>query len=64
MHGDRSARAIEFPVVDQYQLQGEAFSRAIRGATPLAYGLEDAMLNMRILDALRESEASSAWVRV
>ncbi len=64
MHGDRSARAIEFPVVDQYQLQGEAFSRAVRGATPLAYGLDDAMLNMRILDALRESEASSAWVRV
>ena len=29
-HANRSARAIEFPAVDQYQLQGEAFSRAIR----------------------------------
>ncbi|MBM6582621.1 Gfo/Idh/MocA family oxidoreductase [Microvirga sp. BT689] len=63
-HGNRSAQAIEFPVVDQYQLQGEAFSRAIRGAVPLAYGLEDAILNMRILDALRRSEASAAWERV
>lgn len=63
-HGNRSARAIEFPVVDQYRLQGEAFSRAIRGEAPLGYGLEDALLNMRILDALRRSEASAAWERV
>jgi predicted dehydrogenase len=64
MHGNRSARAIDFPVVDQYRLQGEAFSRVIRGAAPLDYGLEDAILNMRILDALRRSETSSAWERV
>jgi predicted dehydrogenase len=63
-HGNRSARAIDFPVVDQYRLQGEAFSRVIRGAAPLNYGLEDAILNMRILDALRRSETSSAWERV
>ncbi|MBO1905801.1 Gfo/Idh/MocA family oxidoreductase [Microvirga sp. 3-52] len=64
MHGTRSARAIDFPVVDQYRLQGEAFSRVIRGAAPLDYGLEDAVLNMRILDALQRSEASSAWEKV
>lgn len=64
LHGDRSARAIEFPVVDQYGLQGEDFSRAVRGAAPLDYGLEDAILNMRILDALRRSEASAAWEKV
>ena len=63
-HGNRSARAIDFPVVDQYRLQGEAFSRVIRGAAPLDYGLEDAILNMRILDALRRSEASAAWESV
>jgi predicted dehydrogenase len=63
-HGNRSARGIEFPAVDQYRLQGEAFSQVIRGAAPLDYGLEDAILNMRILDALRRSETSSAWERV
>jgi predicted dehydrogenase len=63
-HGNRSARAIDFPVVDQYRLQGEAFSRVIRGAAPLDYGLEDAILNMRILDALRRSETTAAWERV
>ncbi|MEE1654747.1 Gfo/Idh/MocA family oxidoreductase [Microvirga sp. CF3062] len=64
LHGNRSAQAIEFPVMDQYQLQGEAFSRAIRAAEPLAFSLGDAILNMRTLDALRRSEASAAWERV
>ena len=61
LHGNRSAQATEFPIADQYQLQGEAFSRAVRGAEPLAYGVEDALQNMRILDALRRSETSAAW---
>ena len=60
-HANRSARAIEFPAVDQYQLQGEAFSRTIREGSNLSYGLEDAIMNMRVLDALRRSETSSAW---
>ncbi len=62
--GDRSARTIELPVVDQYQLQGEAFSRTVRLAEPLAYGVEDAVQNMRILDALVRSEKSAAWEAV
>jgi predicted dehydrogenase len=62
--GGHSARTVEIPAVDQYQLQGEAFSRAIRGAEPLAYSLEDALLNMRTLDALRRSAESAAWERV
>jgi predicted dehydrogenase len=64
LHGDRSARAIEFPIIDQYQLQGEAFSRAVRGLAPHVYGLEDALMNMRSLDALRLSEKSAAWERI
>lgn len=63
-HGGKSAKAAEFPAVDQYQLQGETFSKAVRGISPLAYGLEDALANMRILDALRRSEATGAWEQV
>ena len=62
--GGRSAQVVEFPVVDQYQLQGEAFSRAVRGVEPLAYGLDDALQNLRILDALRRSETSGSWERI
>ena len=59
--GDRSARMLEVPPCDQYELQGTAFSRAIRGEAPLIGGVGDAVLNMRILDALRRSEASGRW---
>jgi predicted dehydrogenase len=64
VHGGRAARVVEFPAVDQYKLQGEAFSKAVRGVTPLAYGLDDALANMRILDALRRSEKTEAWESV
>ena len=49
------------PPSDQYQLQGEAFSRAVRGETALPYGIEDAIANMRAIDALFRSEHSGRW---
>ncbi len=49
------------PESDQYQLQGEAFSRAVRGEIPLEYGIEDAVANMRAIDALFRSERSGQW---
>ncbi len=60
-HGGLSAKAIEFPVIDQYEQQSAAFSRAIRGEGAFSYGLEDALINMRILDAIRLSAQSAAW---
>jgi predicted dehydrogenase len=49
---------------DQYGLQGDAFARAIRTQTPLAWGVDDAVANMRVIDALFASEISGAWVNV
>ena len=49
------------PACDQYQLQGESFSRAVRGEVPLPYGIEDALCNMRAIDALFRSESSGCW---
>jgi predicted dehydrogenase len=46
---------------DQYTLQGEAFSRAVRGEISLPYGIDDAVMNMRIIDALLRSEHSGRW---
>ncbi|MHB2167756.1 Gfo/Idh/MocA family protein [Alsobacter sp. R-9] len=59
--GGRSAREIEFPAVDQYQLQAEAFGEAVRGVAPLSAGIEDAILNMRIIDAIARGGASGRW---
>ena len=52
------------PASDQYQLQGEAFSRAVRGEIALPYGIEDAIANMRAIDALFRSERSGQWEAV
>jgi len=46
---------------DQYMLQGEAFSRAVRGEIELPYGVSDAIQNMRIIDAMFRSDKSGAW---
>jgi predicted dehydrogenase len=49
------------PESDQYMLQGEAFSRAVRGEIPLPYGVDDAIANMRVIDALFRSEQSGRF---
>jgi predicted dehydrogenase len=59
-----SVRAETVPPSDQYMLQGEAFSRAIRGEIELPYGVEDAVRNMRVIDALFRSERSGRWEEV
>jgi predicted dehydrogenase len=59
-----SVRAETVAPSDQYMLQGEAFSRAIRGEIELPYGVEDAVRNMRIIDALFRSERSGHWEEV
>jgi predicted dehydrogenase len=52
------------PPCDQYTLESEAFSRAVRGEIPLPYGVDDALMNMRIIDALFRSEQSGRFERV
>jgi predicted dehydrogenase len=59
--GGASAKRVTIRAADQYRLQGEAFGRAIRGAEPLAYGVEDAIRQMRVLDALFRSAESGRW---
>ena len=49
---------------DQYTLETEAFSRAVRGEIPLPYGLEDALMNMRVIDAIFRSEKSGRFEEV
>jgi len=62
--GDASAVAETFAPCDQYMLQGEAFSKVVRGEMPLPYGVEDAIRNMQVIDALFRSEKSGAWETV
>jgi predicted dehydrogenase len=61
---DASARAIRIPKADQYRLQGEAFSRVIRGTEKPAFGVDDAIRQMRVIDALFRSSRSGKWVKL
>ncbi len=62
--GGGSAQPESFDVVNQYTLQGDAFARAIRTGAPLEFPLEDAVRNMRVLDAIYRSGASGRWEEV
>jgi predicted dehydrogenase len=48
---------------DQYALQLDAFSEAIAAGRPPPFGIDDAICNMRALDALFRSARSGAWER-
>jgi predicted dehydrogenase len=64
MGGDLSGSGIrveEFPVCDQYTIQGDAFSRAVLEGRDVPVPLESALENMRIIDALRNSARSGRW---
>jgi predicted dehydrogenase len=54
-------RTEEFPPCDQYTLQGDAFSRAVLGETAFEFPLEDAVLNMRVIDALFRAAKHGSW---
>jgi predicted dehydrogenase len=58
------ARVEEFPICDHYTLQGDAFSRAALGETPLDSPIEDAIANMRVIDAAFRSARNNAWEQV
>jgi predicted dehydrogenase len=51
----------EIPTCDQYTVQGDAFSRAIREDTQVPVPLEDALGNMRVIDAIFRSAKSNKW---
>jgi predicted dehydrogenase len=46
-------RAEEFPVVDQYTIQGDLFSQAVRQGAEVPTPLEDSILNMAVIEKLR-----------
>lgn len=49
------------PAADQYRLEAEAFSRLVRGEAAASWGLDDALAQLRVIDALWRSERSARW---
>jgi len=55
---------IEFPICDQYEIQGTLFSRAIRENGEQSIPLEDAINNMAVIDAVFRSATTNQWEEV
>jgi predicted dehydrogenase len=51
----------EFPIVDQYTIQGDEFSRAICGERDVPVPLEDAIKNMAVIEAIFKAADSRRW---
>lgn len=51
----------EIPACDQYTIQGDAFSHAIRENREVPVPLEDALANMKVIDAIFHSAKSGKW---
>ena len=50
-----------FDAADHYTLQGDLFAQAILNDTPVPFGLEDAVNNMKVIDAVFESAKDKSW---
>jgi len=53
---------IVLQICNQYTIQGDLFSRAVLEDTEVPTPLEDAVANMRVIEALVQSTKTGAWV--
>jgi len=52
------------PVANQYECEVTNFARAVRGQRELTFGINDAIRQMRVIDALFASAKSGSWQTV
>jgi predicted dehydrogenase len=53
---------IVLEVCDQYTIQGDLFAQAILNNTAVPTPIEDAVANMRVIEAIVHSAKSRTWV--
>ncbi len=53
-----------FEVCDQYTIQGDLFSQAILNDTPVPTPIEDSVANMKVLEALIQSDKTGQWEKL
>ena len=58
------ARDIQFESSDQYGLQFDAFAEAYRNNDPAPIAPDDAINNMKVIDAVFQSAKSGSWVEI
>jgi predicted dehydrogenase len=61
---DAGIQEIILPTTDQYTVQGDLMSLAILNDMPVATPIEDAVQNMRVIEAIVASSRDGAWVKM
>jgi len=61
---DGEPELVQHPVCDQYTLQGDLMSKAIIDDTPVPTPIEDAVANMKAIEAIRQSVEEKRWVEL
>ena len=54
-------RVEELPVCDQYTIEGDQFSMAVRNEGPVPTPLEDSLCNMAVIDAIFDAAKTGRW---
>jgi predicted dehydrogenase len=57
-------KEIVLPVANQYTIQGDLFSQAVLNDAPVPTPLEDAVNNMRVIEAVVHSDERDGWVEL
>lgn len=61
-HSKSGPGKIVFNPVDQYTLQGDVFSKCILDDTPVPFAIEDAVNNMKVIEAIFQSSKEGRWI--
>jgi predicted dehydrogenase len=61
---DSTIDEVVLEACNQYTIQGDLFARAIMDNTPVPTPLEDAVANMRVIDAIIRSGREGKWIEV
>lgn len=57
-------KEIELEICSQYTIQGDLFSQAILNSSPVPTLLPDAIANMKVIEAVLESNRSGSWISI
>ena len=61
LHSKGGTEEMMFDVVDQYTLEADAFAKAILENTSVPTSLQDAVNNMKVIEAIFESSKEGVW---
>lgn len=61
LHKKNGSEEIIFDTINQYTIQGDLFSKSILNNEPVPTSFEDAVNNMKVIEAVFESAKDKAW---